>query len=205
MLIIVDYGMGNLGSILNMMKKIGASANISSKVEDIEKADKLILPGVGSFDNGMKNINELGLLPALNSKVIEHKTPILGICLGMQLLTRKSEEGKLPGLGWVNADTIKFNFTKGQTHLKVPHMGWNSVLFAQNNILSKGLEEEPRFYFVHSYHVVCKGDEDVIGKTFYGYEFASAIQKENILGVQFHPEKSHKYGLRILKNFVELF
>ena len=204
MIIIVDYKMGNLGSILNMLKKIGAPAMASSLPEDILQADKLILPGVGAFDNGMTNLKESGLLSVLNEKVLAKKTPILGICLGMQLLTRRSAEGRLEGLGWIGADTVRFKFDREESTLKIPHMGWNTVMFKPGSILSSGLESEARFYFVHSFHVVCDREENVAGKTFYGYEFSSAIQNGNIMGVQFHPEKSHKYGLGLLKNFVEM-
>lgn len=204
MIVIVDYKMGNIGSILNMLKKIGAPAMASSLPEDILQADKLILPGVGAFDNGMTNLKESGLLSVLNEKVLAKKTPILGICLGMQLLTRQSAEGRLEGLGWIEADTVRFRFDREESALKIPHMGWNTVMFKPGNVLSSGLENEARFYFVHSFHVVCDREENVAGKTFYGYEFSSAIQNGNIMGVQFHPEKSHKYGLRLLKNFVEM-
>lgn len=205
MIIIVDYKMGNLGSILNMLKKIGTLAMASSLPEDILQADKLILPGVGAFDNGMTNLKESGLLSVLNEKVLAKKTPILGICLGMQLLTRQSAEGRLEGLGWIEADTVRFRLDREKSSpLKVPHMGWNTVMFAHGSILSSGLEKEARFYFVHSFHVVCDKEDNVAGKTLYGYEFVSAVQKNNIYGVQFHPEKSHKFGLQLLKNFVEL-
>jgi glutamine amidotransferase len=190
MIVIVDYGMGNLGSIQNMLKRIGADALISSDISEIEKADKLILPGVGSFDSAMKNLNNLGLTRILNKKVIEDKTPVLGICLGIQLFTKRSEEGNLPGLGWIDAGTIRFRFDKNQTKLKIPHMRWNTVKIRQESHLFKDMYNDARFYFVHSYHVVCNN--------------ASAIQKENIIGVQFHPEKSHKFGMKILQNFAEL-
>lgn len=204
MIVIVDYGMGNLGSILNMLKKIGAEAIISSDVDIIKNADKLILPGIGAFDTGMKNLNGLKIIPILNNKVISEKTPILGICLGMQLLTKSSEEGILPGLGWINAQTIKFKFDEKNNNLKIPHMGWNTVHLSKNSPLFKEMFDEPRFYFVHSYHVVCDDEQDILTQTYYGYEFASAVQKDNIMGVQFHPEKSHKFGMKMLKNFAEL-
>ena len=204
MIVIIDYKMGNLGSILNMLKKIGVQSIVSSLPEDILQADKLILPGVGAFDNGMANLKESSLLSVLNEKVLAKKTPILGICLGMQLLTRRSAEGRLEGLGWVEADTVRFRFGKEESTLKIPYMGWNTVMFKTGSVLSSELEDEARFYFVHSFHVVCDREENVAGKTFYGYEFSSAIQNGNIIGVQFHPEKSHKYGLRLLKNFVEM-
>jgi glutamine amidotransferase len=202
MSVIIDYGLGNLGSIKNMLKKIGCGAVISSNKSDIEKADKLILPGVGSFDQGMKNLNDLGLIPVLNGKVITKKIPILGICLGMQLLTSSSEEGNSAGLGWINAETVKFRFDGIEGKLKIPHMGWNLVKICQRDALFEEMYPEPRFYFVHSYHVVCKNENDILARTFHGYEFASAIKKENIYGVQFHPEKSHKFGMKLLDNFM---
>lgn len=203
MIVIIDYNMGNLGSIFNMLKKIGVSTKVSSNIDVIQAASNLILPGVGAFDNGMSNLKETGLIPVLNEKVLIRKTPILGICLGMQLLTRSSEEGRLPGLGWIDGCTTRFRFGSEQSGLKIPHMGWNTVTFKKNSIFSQGFEGDPRFYFVHSYHVTCNREEDVAGKTFYGYEFHSAIQKDNIYGVQFHPEKSHHFGMNLLRNFVE--
>lgn len=202
MIAIVDYRTGNLGSIKNMLKKLGAPAVITSDPAEIEQADKLILPGVGAFDGGMQNINRLGLRPVLDKKVLEEKTPILGICLGMQLITRKSQEGAGPGLGWIEADTIRFTFTPDQK-LKIPHMGWNYVSVTGDHPLFAGLEDEARFYFVHSFHAVCDRTEDALTMTSHGYDFASAIGRDNIMGTQFHPEKSHKFGLRLLQNFVE--
>jgi len=202
MIVIIDYGMGNIGSILNMMKKIGAKATISSQIVEIEQADKLILPGVGSFDNGMKNIQERGLIPVLNKKVLEDKTPILGICLGCQLITKSSEEGTLPGFGWIEARTIRFNFRDNPDNLKIPHMGWNMARPSKADPLTDNLEDEQRYYFVHSFHLMCDHEEDVLMKTFYGFEFASAVRKDNVVGVQFHPEKSHKFGMNLLRNWV---
>lgn len=201
MVVVIDYGMGNLGSILNMMKKIGAPAVISSKISDIEKADKLILPGVGAFDNGMKNLSERGLIHVLNNKVIKDATPILGICLGMQLFAKRSEEGILDGLGWIDAETVRFRFEGDKTGLKIPHMGWNYLKIAREHHLFGDLGDNPRFYFVHSYHVVCNSSEDVLATTYYGYDFVSSINRGNIFGVQFHPEKSHKFGMRLLTNW----
>lgn len=201
---IIDYGMGNLASIKNMLKKIGARADITSNSGEIENAEKLILPGVGAFDNGMKNIKEKGLFEILNHKAMIDKIPVLGICLGMQLLTDKSEEGNLPGLGWIKGETVKFKFQKLHNGLKIPHMGWNEVWTNRKSELNHNIGDDPRFYFVHSYHVVCPDEDNVVLKTFYGYDFASAIQKENIYGVQFHPEKSHKYGMRLLSNFINI-
>lgn len=204
MIVIVDYGMGNLGSIRNMIRKTGGDSLISSDVDTIRSASKLILPGVGAFDSGMKNLEERGLLPALNKRVLEDKIFILGICLGMQLFGKRSEEGQLPGLGWVAAETVRFKFDDSNAGLKVPHMGWNTTAVCRAHPLFAGLEAENRFYFVHSYHLVCADPANVAARTHYGYNFTSAVAVENIMGVQFHPEKSHKSGMRLLKNFVEL-
>ncbi|MCH8741623.1 imidazole glycerol phosphate synthase subunit HisH [Patescibacteria group bacterium] len=202
MIVIIDYKMGNTGSILNMLKKIGETAVISSDIKDINNADKLILPGVGSFDTGMNNINNSGLLDILNKKVLKEKTPILGICLGMQLFANKSEEGIKRGLGWIGGNVVKFKFK--DNNLKIPHMGWNEIKIKKNDVLFKNIAEEPRFYFVHSYYFFCNDNNDVLATTNYGYDFASVVRKDNIRGVQFHPEKSHKYGMNLLKNFAQL-
>jgi glutamine amidotransferase len=204
MIAIVDYGTGNLCSILNMLKKVGAKGVISSDAVELRNADKLILPGVGAFDNAMGNLEKLGLIPILNELVVKGRKPILGICLGMQLLTHTSEEGKLPGLGWIDADTVRFRFDD-RNRLKIPHMGWNTIEQVKKSPLLDDADAEPRFYFVHSYHVVCRKEEDVLTKTTYGYDFISSVVKNNIAGVQFHPEKSHKFGMKLLSNFAERF
>jgi len=201
-IVIIDYGLGNLGSIRNMLKKIGAEGTISSNISDIEGAEKLILPGVGNFDQGMRNLEAIGLLPVLENKVIQKKTPVLGICLGMQLFARKSEEGESTGLGWIDAEVVRFKFDDKERHLKIPHMGWNLVEIHQRNPLFEEMYPEPRFYFVHSYHVACRNEEEVLTQTLYGYKFVSSVKKENIYGVQFHPEKSHKFGMKLLDSFV---
>ena len=203
MIVIVDYGMGNLRSILNKLQRMDVKAIISSKVEDIEKAEKLILPGVGSFATGMDNLEKYDLIPILNKKVIKEKKPILGICLGMQLVTKRSEEGNADGLGWIDAETKKFDFGRKNIGLKIPHMGWNSIDIRRDSLLLKDIFINSTFYFVHSYHVCCNGTNSIVATTNYGYDFTSVIQKENIFGTQFHPEKSHKNGIRLLKNFVE--
>lgn len=203
MLLIVNYGIGNVGSIKNMLKKVGVGAIVSSNVEEVKKADKLILSGVGSFDSAMEYLKERKLIDILNEKVINQKTPILGICLGMQIFTKKSEEGKLPGLGFVNAETIKFRIKTINSKLKIPHMGWNSVNIKKDSFLFNKMPKEARFYFAHSYHVVCHNQADILTTTIYGYEFISSFQKDNIIGVQFHPEKSHGFGMKLFKNFVE--
>ncbi len=203
MITIVDYGMGNLGSVFNMFKKIGVASKITSDLNDIKAAEKILLPGVGSYDNAMKRINDSGFRAVLDQKALEEKVPVLGICLGMQLLTLGSEEGTEKGLGWINANAKKFRFQK-EEKLKVPHMGWNRVFETAPNKLTSKLPEEPRFYFVHSYYVEVENQENSILKTKYGLEFDSAIQHENIYGAQFHPEKSHKFGMKLFENFAKL-
>jgi imidazole glycerol-phosphate synthase subunit HisH len=199
MISIIDYGMGNLGSILNMFKYLKIDAEITGDLEKISKAEKLLLPGVGAFDAAMSRINDSGIRQVLDKKVLEEKTPVLGICLGMQLLTNSSEEGKIPGLGWIEAKTQKFSFNSGE--LKVPHIGWNKVIRTQPSKLTENFDDEFRFYFVHSYYVLCNKEENVILTTQYGLPFHSAIHRDNIYGTQFHPEKSHKFGMQLLKNF----
>jgi glutamine amidotransferase len=201
MIVIIDYGMGNLGSIVNMFKKVGAKAEVSSDLDVIAKAPKLLLPGVGSFDRAMERIEALGMKSVLDDQALVIKKPILGICLGMQLLTRGSEEGKLPGLGWIGADTKKFPSISG---LRIPHMGWNSVEPTTSSPLTNNLLKESRFYFVHSYCVQVDHQNNSILKCQYGISFDAAIQHDNIFGAQFHPEKSHKFGMQIFKNFVNL-
>lgn len=202
MIVVIDYGMGNLGSIMNMFKKIGAEAVLTSDPAEIEKAAKIVLPGVGAFDAGMKKLEDLGLIPVLNHKVIEDKTPTIGVCLGMQLLTNSSEEGNLPGLGWIDAKTVKFSFNAEKSiKNKIPHMGWNTVEIKKQHAIFENMYPEPRFYFVHSYHVRCNDRENILTETFHGYSFTSSITQGNITGVQFHPEKSHKFGMKLLNNF----
>lgn len=203
-IVIVDYGMGNLGSIANMIKKVGGTARISSDPTDIARARGLILPGVGAFDSGMTQLRERGLVEVLNRKAQEEKVPVLGICLGMQLLTRGSEEGVLPGLGWIPADTRRFSFGADQRHLRIPHMGWNAVDPRTDAPLFRTFEGPWRFYFVHSYHVCCSDPSDVLSTTPYGSPFTSGVARGNILGVQFHPEKSHAFGMRVFRNFLDL-
>lgn len=203
MITIVDYGLGNLGSIFNMLKKINVKSEIVSNPDKVAKSTKILLPGVGAFDAAMQKINQSGLLEILNQKAKVEKVPFLGICLGMQLLTEGSEEGVLPGLSYIKGYTKKFSFDKPS--LKIPHMGWNVVNLKNNSPLTKGMEtEEQRFYFVHSYYVQCSNPDNVIGQTHYGFDFACAIQDDNVFGVQFHPEKSHRFGMKLLKNFAEL-
>jgi glutamine amidotransferase len=203
MIVIINYGLGNLGSIANMLRKIGVGAQVSSEVSAIEKADKLILPGVGAFDRGITNLKEENLLPILNKKVLEDKTPILGICLGMQLMGKGSEEGSQPGLGWLDAEIVRFQLNRENSSLRIPHMGWNMLNIVRSHPIFMGLEQENRFYFVHSFHMICTKEENILAKSQYGYSFAAVAGYANIIGVQFHPEKSHRFGMRLLKNFAE--
>lgn len=202
MITIIDYKTGNLGSIQNILKKIGESSVVTSDKAIVEKATKIILPGVGSFDTGMRNLIELDLIDVLNNKVLNEKVPLLGICLGMQLLSEKSQEGKLPGLSWIKGDVVKFEI-KNTSEYKIPHMGWNFVVAKKTSRLFRDMIPDPRFYFVHSYHLKASDDADVLTTTEYESEFTSAVERDNILGVQFHPEKSHKYGMKLLRNFVD--
>ncbi|MEJ7760615.1 MAG: imidazole glycerol phosphate synthase subunit HisH [Gemmatimonadaceae bacterium] len=203
MIAIVDYDMGNVASVANMLKRVGAPESVLTRDPDVlRRADKVILPGVGAFDKGMRNLAEFGLLEALNEAVIERRVPILGICLGMHLLTKSSEEGQLDGLGWIDAQTVRFRFPEN-SGLKVPHIGWNYVEARRGNPLipaGKG----SRFYFVHGYYVTCNREEDTIGMASYGFDFACAVNHDNVFGVQFHPEKSHRFGMALLDGFVRL-
>lgn len=205
MITIIDYKMGNFGSIQNMLTKIGEKSILTNDIKDIEKAKKIILPGVGSFDNAMNNLNSLNLIDIIKHKAKDEKIPILGICLGMHLLSEKSEEGILNGLNIIQGLVKKFNFKDQVKKYKIPHMGWNQVKKIKSSPLTDNLAEDSGFYFVHSYHFVCSRETDILLTTDYGYEFASAVEYENILGVQFHPEKSHRFGMQLLKNFVEYY
>ena len=203
MIVIVDYGLGNLASVANMFKKAGIkNVCISSDEKVIAKASKLVLPGVGSFDAGMKNLEDSNLIPILNKKVLEEKVPILGICLGMQLLTKRSDEGQKSGLGWIDAETVKFKFDPS-LKLKIPHMGWNYITVQKQNSLIDS-NSKSRFYFVHSYYVKCFDQSQSLATSHFGNDFVCMVMKDNIYGVQFHPEKSLKFGMRLLENFSKL-
>lgn len=205
MITIIDYGMGNVGSIANMLKKVGAASAVTQDPQVIASAGKLILPGVGAFDNAMTRLDDLGITQAVREAASRRSTWLLGICLGMQLLGDDSEEGKRNGLGLVSANTVRFRFPSPEQNLRVPHMGWNQVTPSEDSLLLKHEDpEEQRFYFVHSYHVVCRNPDDAAGTTEYGMPFTSAVQHDRVMGVQFHPEKSHKFGMQLLKRYAEL-
>lgn len=200
MVVIVDYGVGNLASIHNMLKKAGQESVISGRAADIAGASKLLLPGMGHFDNCMRRLNDSGLRPLIEHRVFNDKVPILGICVGLQMLMNSSEEGSELGLGWIEGRTVKFSQTQMKQPLKVPNMGWLEVNKVKSSCILNELFE-PRFYFAHSFHVAPDRNEDVLLTAQYGYEFTAGLQRENVFGVQFHPEKSHRYGMQLLKNF----
>ncbi len=201
MIAILDYGLGNLGSISNMLKVIGEKSKITNDVEIIRKSDGIILPGVGAFDAGMSKLNESGLADVIKEEADKGKQ-ILGICLGMQLLGNRSEEGSMPGLSLIPFECKKFNFV--DKSLKIPHMGWDIVDFRKQHPLLEGLTGQQRYYFVHSYYAVCENSDNVLMTCDYGIEFACSVVKDNVMGVQFHPEKSHDFGLALLTNFVNI-
>lgn len=202
--VIVDYGMGNIRSVEKKLSNIGVNAIVSRNNEVINNADKLVLPGVGHFANGVRNLKLYGLWDILNDKVLIKHTPVLGICLGMHLMARHSEEGSnTEGLGWFDADVVRFRI-KDKLKFKIPHMGWNNITVKKDHSLFRKSREKALYYFVHSYHITCNDPEDILATTTYEYEFTSSVQKNNILGTQFHPEKSHDYGEVLLRNFISI-
>ncbi|MCO5101261.1 MAG: imidazole glycerol phosphate synthase subunit HisH [Burkholderiaceae bacterium] len=204
MITIVDYGLGNVGSLRNMLKKIGKACALSADPEAVAGADRLILPGVGAFDAGVERLRNSGLDEAIRHAALVRRVPVLGICLGMQLLGSASEEGRLSGLALVEAECRRFVRDAAEADLPIPHMGWNAVRVMREHRLFAGLETANRFYFVHSYRVVCRDPSDVLGVTDYGGEFTSSFAHGNICAAQFHPEKSHRFGMKLLGNFAEM-
>jgi glutamine amidotransferase len=206
MIKVIDYGMGNSASVLNMIRKVNDAAELCSKPEQLNGAKAIILPGVGSFDNGMAKLENLKFIDALHNKVFLDKIPFLGVCLGMHLLFEKSEEGSLPGLGWIKGSVKKFDFSKLKlsSDLKVPNMGWRIIKPNSNKNLFFNLENEARFYFVHSYYANCVDQSDILATSIYGHQFTCSISRDNIWGVQFHPEKSHRFGMIFFENFLRV-
>lgn len=204
MITIINYGVGNINAFVNVYNKLGIQLKIASAIEDLSGAEKLILPGVGAFDQAMAKLNASGMRPEIDRLVLEKKVPTIGICVGMQMMARSSEEGVLPGLGYFDAEVRRFDFSKMTTKLNLPHMGWNDVHQLSASRLFNDLHEHPIFYFLHSYYFDCKCRAHAIAKSDYGGGFVCAVNRDNIYGVQFHPEKSHKYGIQLLKNFSEL-
>lgn len=204
MIVIVRCGIGNVGSVQNMFKKIGVEVLVSNNERDIDRASKLILPGVGAFDAGISALEQSGLIPAISRVALQERKPVLGICLGMQLLMQHSEEGSRSGLGWIRGKVVRFPSQVGGKSVKIPHMGWSRVQWRSGFPLANGASQSERYYFVHSFHVVCQRAEDIAGTTQYAGEFTAAVACGNIFGVQFHPEKSHVYGMRLLRNFASI-
>ncbi|KZX92651.1 hypothetical protein A3718_11535 [Erythrobacter sp. HI0019] len=201
--VIIDYGVGNIGSIKNMIRKVGGKASIGTTVDDIARAEMLILPGVGAFDAGMKHLHASGLLDVLNQRVLVDKIPVLGICLGAQLMTKSSEEGVEQGLGWFDAQTLRMNFTEIPGKWPLPNVGWRNVKAENGYTMLDGMDETPRFYFVHSFHLAPNDPEIVSMTTEYGYKFACGLRSNNIHCAQFHPEKSHAFGMQFFRNFLK--
>lgn len=202
-IVVIDYGMGNLNSVKRKLSLLGINASISPDPREISDCDKLILPGVGHFKKAINNLKKLDIWDTLNETVLVKKTPILGICLGMQLMAKHSEEGTEKGLGWFDAEVVKFSVKNSLLH-KIPHTGWNGIINIRQSQLLKDIPDNSEFYFVHSYHLICNNPLDILNETFYEYKFTSAVGKENIFGVQYHPEKSHDIGEKLLRNFINL-
>jgi len=204
MITIVDYGLGNIAAFATVYAKANIKVSIAKTADDLKHASKLILPGVGHFDHAMRLLQQSGMRESLDEMVIGNKVPVIGVCVGMQMLARSSEEGELPGLGWIDADVRSFKSPEGASSMSVPHMGWNDVKPVSENPLFAELQADARFYFLHSYFMNCDRREDVLAVCNYGVDFACAVQSSNIYGVQFHPEKSHRFGDRLLRNFAGL-
>ncbi len=201
MIVIIDYGLGNINAFANVFKKLNMPVKIAKKASDLEEASKVILPGVGAFDHAMIKLKESGMREKLDELVLKKSIPVIGICVGMQILAHSSEEGSLPGLGWIDGVVKKFDTQKMKQRTHLPHMGWNDVKPLKNQGLFKDVDIAPLFYFLHSYYFHCNKSEYALAVSDYGGEFVSAVNSGNIYGVQFHPEKSHHNGVQLLKNF----
>ncbi|MBP6755422.1 MAG: imidazole glycerol phosphate synthase subunit HisH [Bacteroidia bacterium] len=204
MITIIDYGLGNISAFQNVYKRLDIPTKIAKSVEDLQDVEKIILPGVGAFDYAMSQLNNSGMRERLDELVQKQKIPVIGICVGMQIMGNKSDEGQLEGLKWIDANIRKFDESTIHQRTKLPHMGWNDVYPKNNHPLFEGLEKDAIFYFLHSYYFECKNEEDILANSDYGVQFASAAHHDNIFGIQFHPEKSHQYGEKLLHNFAKL-
>lgn len=200
MITIIDYGLGNIRAFANVYKTLGIACQIASSAEQLNECTKIILPGVGAFDHAMTALNESGMRKTLDELVLQKKVPVVGICVGMQIMAQSSDEGKLPGLGWIDAEVRKIDARLLKFKTKLPHMGWNTITTTANQLF-ENLEESPRFYFLHSYYFHCNQSQDPIASCNYGSDFTCSFHKANIYGIQFHPEKSHHNGVQLLKNF----
>ena len=204
MITIIDYGLGNIRAFVNVYDRLNIKTKVAHRAEDLKDVTKIILPGVGAFDYAMSQLNASGMRDELEKQVLENKIPIVGICVGMQMLAKSSDEGILPGLGWINGEVKLFDSTTISYKTRLPHMGWNSIDPINANPLMDGFNNESRFYFLHSYYFYCSKTENIISTTNYGITYASAVNKDNIYGIQFHPEKSHSNGIQLLHNFALL-
>jgi glutamine amidotransferase len=204
MITIINYGSGNISAIGNIYEQLKVPFKISNTPEEVKGAEKIILPGVGAFDETISMLDKSGFRSILDKEVLENKVPVIGICVGMQILAKSSEEGKLPGLGWINGVVKKIDKSLLTHKPKIPHLGWNSIEVERMNLLFEGINQEDGFYFLHSYYFECNNESDVLSKTFYGKSFASSVNNNNIYGVQFHPEKSHSNGVQLLHNFSKI-
>jgi glutamine amidotransferase len=204
MITIINYGSGNINAIGNIYERLKIPFRIADRPEEVSGSEKIILPGVGAFDETISMLDESGFRAILDHEVLKNKVPVLGICVGMQILANKSEEGILPGLGWITGEVKKIDKSLLKQKPKVPHLGWNSVELNKKNSLFDGIDTDEGFYFLHSYYFECASDSDVLTRTFYGKSFASAVSNNNVYGVQFHPEKSHHNGVKLLQNFAML-
>ena len=205
MIVIIDYGLGNINAFINIYKKLDVPIKIAKTIADLEGVTKIILPGVGAFDHAMAKLEESGMRQKLGDLVLKQHIPVIGICVGMQILAKSSDEGKLPGLGWIDGTVKKFDESKILQSTHLPHMGWNDVEPLNSQTLFNEITDEPLFYFLHSYYFHCNNDDDTIAVTDYGGgNFTCAVKSGNVYGVQFHPEKSHNYGVQLLKNFANL-
>ncbi|MCK9380227.1 MAG: imidazole glycerol phosphate synthase subunit HisH [Sulfuritalea sp.] len=204
MITIVDYGLGNVLAFMNVYSRLNIPVAVAKSADDLAKATKLILPGVGSFDHAMRQLELSGMRHAIEQLVLQKGIPVLGVCVGMQMLAKSSEEGMLAGLGWIDGKVRKFDLSTMPRGASLPHMGWNDVQPVADSGLFKGMEQDARFYFLHSYYFQCRQQADILAVTDYGDQFTCAVRRNNVYGVQFHPEKSHHFGSQLLKNFAEI-
>lgn len=204
MITIINYGLGNIRAFINVYDRLKIQTKVAQTADEIIGATKIILPGVGSFDYAMAQLNNSGMRDELEKQIFDNKIPIMGICVGMQMLAKSSDEGKMPGLGWIDGNVKLFDTSLIPYKTRLPHMGWNSIEPSKENILLNGFNNQSRFYFLHSYYFDCNNQENILCTTEYGIKYSSAVNKDNIYGIQFHPEKSHSNGVRLLQNFANL-